>query len=208
MRHNSGRAGFGNLLGLAGRSGVGRLLAGGLTLALLTGWLSGLGQAQDKTQGAAKGKVTLQVASWEETQAKIAAHKGKIVVLDAWSTSCPPCMKEFPNLVKLHRKYPKDVACLSFSCDYAGIKNKPPEFYRERVQTFLEKQEATFENLLASIEAEEVFEKLKIASIPAVLVYGRDGKLVKCFNNDQAPTEEEGFTYADVNKLVEELLAK
>ncbi|MFM7159738.1 MAG: TlpA family protein disulfide reductase [Planctomycetaceae bacterium] len=208
MRHNSGRAGFGNLLGLAGRSGVGRLLAGGLTLALLTGWLTGLGQAQDKTQGAAKGKVTLQVASWEETQAKIAAHKGKIVVLDAWSTSCPPCMKEFPNLVKLHRKYPKDVACLSFSCDYAGIKNKPPEFYRERVQTFLEKQEATFENLLASIEAEEVFEKLKIASIPAVLVYGRDGKLVKCFNNDQAPTEEEGFTYADVNKLVEELLAK
>ena len=207
MRHNAGRAEVEvQGRGLSSGTGAGRLIAGGLVFALLTGWLAGLGRAQDKAAG--KGKVTLQIASWEETQAKVAAHKGKVVVLDAWSTSCPPCMKEFPNLVKLHRKYPKDVACLSLSCDYAGIKNKPPEFYRERVQTFLEKQEATFENLLASIEAEEVFEKLKIASIPAVLVYGRDGKLVKCFNNDQAPTEEEGFTYADVTMLVEELLAK
>jgi len=190
-----------------GRGPLGvRWIAGAIVATLATGWLAGLGQAQDKP--ATKGKVTLQIASWDEAMAKVAAHKGKIVVLDAWSTSCPPCMKEFPNLVKLHRKYPKDVACMSLSCDYAGIKNKPPEFYRERVITFLEKQEATFENLLASAEAEEVFEKLQVASIPAVLVYGRDGKLVKCFNNDDAPTDREGFTYEDVTQLVEKLLAK
>ncbi|MGE5194010.1 MAG: TlpA disulfide reductase family protein [Deltaproteobacteria bacterium] len=154
-----------------------------------------------------KVKVSLEVASWEQTQKLVAAHKGKIVVLDAWSTSCQPCMKEFPNLVKLHQKYGRTgVTCMSLSCDYQGIKNKPPEYYRERVVRFLEKQGAAFQNLLASDPAEELYEKMELASIPAVFVYGRDGKLVKRFDNEQAKTEEDNFTYDDVIKLVEELL--
>jgi thiol-disulfide isomerase/thioredoxin len=155
-----------------------------------------------------KAKVALETASWEETLKLVAAHKGKkIVVLDAWSTSCQTCMKEFPNLVKLHQKYgDKRVACMSLSCDYQGIKTKPPEFYRPRVITFLEKQGATFQNLLASEPAEDLYEKMELASIPAVFVFGLDGKLVKRFDNEQAKTDEDNFTYEDVNKLVEELL--
>lgn len=156
-----------------------------------------------------KPKVSLEVADWDQTLKAVAAHKGKIVVLDAWSTSCQPCMKEFPNLVKLHQKYTgKGVVCMALACDYQGIKNKPPEFYRERVVKFLEKQGAGFQNLLASVEAEELYAKMEIASIPAVFVFGRDGKLAKRFDNEQAKTEEDNFTYADVTKLVEELLAK
>jgi thiol-disulfide isomerase/thioredoxin len=155
-----------------------------------------------------KAKVALETATWEETLKLVAAHKGKkIVVLDAWSTSCQPCMKEFPNLVKLHEKYgDKRVACMSLSCDYQGIKSKPPEFYRPRVTAFLEKQGATFQNLLASEPADELYEKMELASIPAVFVFGLDGKLVKRFDNEQAKTEEDNFTYEDVNKLVEKLL--
>jgi thiol-disulfide isomerase/thioredoxin len=154
-----------------------------------------------------KPKVSVEIVSWEETQKLVAAHKGKVVVLDAWSTSCQPCMKEFPNLVKMHQKYGgKGVACMSLSCDYQGIKNKPPEYYRERVVRFLEKQGAGFQNLLASEPAEELYEKMELASIPAVFVFGRDGKLVKRFDNEQAKTEDDNFTYDDVNKLVEELL--
>jgi len=154
-----------------------------------------------------KPKVSLEIVSWEETQKLVAAHKGKIVVLDAWSTSCQPCMKEFPNLVKLHQKYAgKGVACMSLSCDYQGIKNKPPEFYRERVLKFLDKQGAGFQNLLATDPADELYDKMELASIPAVFVYGRDGKLAKRFDNEQAKTEDDNFTYADVTKLVEELL--
>jgi thiol-disulfide isomerase/thioredoxin len=180
------------------------LLAGGLLLAGLAGLLG-----MESSQADDKAKVTLEISDWDSVVDKIAAHKGKIVVLDAWSTSCPPCMKEFPNLVKMNARYGgKQVVCMSLSCDYAGIKNKPPEFYRERVMKFLEKEQATFENLMASDEAEIVFDKLKIASIPAVLVYGRDGKLAKCFNNDNATTDEEGFTYADVSRFVEDLLKK
>ena len=156
-----------------------------------------------------KSKVSLKIVDWDETLKLVAAHKGKVVVLDAWSTSCPPCMKEFPNLVKMHQKYRgKQVVCMSLSCDYAGIKNKPPEFYRPRVEKFLEKQDASFQNLLASVPSEELFEKMGISSIPAVYVFGPDGKLAKRFDNEQAKAEEDNFTYADINKLVEELVKK
>jgi thiol-disulfide isomerase/thioredoxin len=158
---------------------------------------------------APKAKVEVKIADWKQTQKMVAAHKGKIVVLDAWSTTCAPCVKEFPNLVALHKKYGgKDVVCMSMSCDYAGIKNKPPEFYRERVITFLEKQGATFENILSSVPSDELFEEMELASIPAVYVYGRDGKLVKRFDNEKAEKEEDNFTYEHVNKLVAELAAK
>lgn len=158
---------------------------------------------------APKAKVEVKIADWKQTQKMVAAHKGKIVVLDAWSTTCAPCVKEFPNLVLLHKKYGgKDVVCMSMSCDYAGIKNKPPEFYRERVLTFLEKQGATFENILSSVPSDELFEEMELASIPAVYVFGRDGKLVKRFDNEKAEKEEDNFTYEHVNKLVAELAAK
>ncbi|HLJ12566.1 MAG TPA: TlpA disulfide reductase family protein [Planctomycetaceae bacterium] len=165
-------------------------------------------KAADKTDAGAAGNVSVKIVDWEETLEIVASHKGKIVVLDAWSTSCQPCMKEFPNLVKLHKRYAdKGVVCMSLSCDYQGIKNKPPAFYRERVIKFLEKQGAVFQNLMSSVEAEELFEMMEVASIPAVFVFGRDGELHKRFDNEQAKTEEDNFTYADVNRLVDELLA-
>jgi hypothetical protein len=48
---------------------------------------------------------------------------------------------------------------------------------------------------------------MELASIPAVYVFGRDGKLAKRFDNEQAEKEEDAFTYADVIKLVDKLLA-
>lgn len=167
---------------------------------------SGKTEAADSDDKAGK-KVELKIATWKETEELIASHKGKVVVLDAWSTSCAPCVKEFPNLVKLHEKLAADVACISFSTDYAGIKKKPPEFYQERVLAFLKKQNATFDNILCSQASDDVYQELGIASIPAVFVYGRDGKLVKRFDNESLKPGEEEFTYADVNKLVDELLS-
>ncbi len=149
--------------------------------------------------------IKLHIFSWEETQKLIASKKGKIVVIDAWSTSCVPCIKEFPNLVALHKSQAADVACVSLNLDYIGLKAKPPEFYRDRVTKFLTKHEATFDNVLCSEEIESVCEKLGVPSIPAVLVYDRAGKLVKTFDNSEAENEDEGFTYKDVTEFIKTL---
>ena len=35
-------------------------------------------------------------------------NKGRVVVLDLWSTSCEPCVREFPHLVELQGKHGED----------------------------------------------------------------------------------------------------
>ncbi len=130
----------------------------------------------------AAAKVELKTASWEQALELVAKNKGKIVVLDLWSSSCPPCVKEFPGLVKLQKDYPQDVVCISFNCDYIGIGK--PEDDSEGVLKFLQEQKAAIHNLLSSDEDSKVFEKAKVLSLPVVQVFGRDGALNKQFDNE------------------------
>jgi thiol-disulfide isomerase/thioredoxin len=149
--------------------------------------------------------VELQILDFDGIQQLIASKNGKVVVVDAWSTSCPPCMKEFPKLVALHKKHkPEDLACISLSFDYEGIGT--PEATKPKVLDFLSSQGATFDNVLSSDESDALYRKLELASVPAVFVYDRDGKLVKRFDNENAASEAEGFTYEQVGELVEQLL--
>ena len=64
----------------------------------------------------------LVVASWDEVQQMVAAHEGKVVVLDLWSTWCIPCKKEFPHLVEIHEGFPADVACISVSLNQRAMR--------------------------------------------------------------------------------------
>ncbi len=156
---------------------------------------------------AADAQVTLKILDWDATETLIAEHKGKVVVVDMWSTSCAPCRKEFPHLVRLHKKYKNRVACVSVNCDYLGIQGEPPESDRDRVLEFLREKGATFDNVLSSVASDELFEKLEFASIPVVYVYGKDGTLKKRFDNEEGLYGDEGFTYQkDVIPFVEGLL--
>ena len=155
--------------------------------------------------------VTVEPGTWQDVQDLVVQSTGKIVVVDVWSTSCLPCIKELPQLGRLQRDHPDDVVCVSLSLDYIGIKSKPPESYRERVQKILEKCEVNVRNYLCTTDADIVFQDLDLPSIPAVYVYGTDGKLAQRFdgsllNEDSAG--EEPFTYeADIVPLVEQLMA-
>lgn len=146
--------------------------------------------------------VKVEILDWKETEALIASHKGKVVVLDMWSLSCEPCRREFPNLVKLHNTQAGKVACMSLSTDYAGIKSKPPKFYEPKVLEFLTEQKATFQNVLCSVDSETLFDQLALPSIPAVYVYDKEGKLAKRFDGEEVHYDTE------VLPLVEQLLAK
>lgn len=131
----------------------------------------------------------------------VAGHKGKVVVVDAWSTWCEPCVTEFPGLVALYKKYgPERVACVSLSFDYEG---GDLEEARSGVLAFLKQQGATFDNVLAT-NTDEMYEKLDFPSIPAVFVFDREGKLARLIDNSDPKTPN--FTYADVEELVASLL--
>lgn len=151
--------------------------------------------------GDGAGAVALQVLDFKGIEKLVASHRGKVVVMDAWSTSCPPCIKEFPNLVALHGKFGADrLACISLSFDYEGLDT--PEELMDPVLGFLKQQGATFDNVISSVEADELYKKFDLASIPAVFVYDRSGALRQRFD----PGAE--FTYEDVGKVVAELMAE
>lgn len=141
--------------------------------------------------------VKLELKSFDEFQALVASKKGKIVVVDAWSTYCDPCMKEFHGLVELHKRHgPDKLACISLCTNFTGKGNPADEL--EEPLTFLKSQNATFDNLFSTTGDNDLYKKLGIASIPAIFVYDRDGKLLKTFEREP--------TYAEVGKFVEPLV--
>lgn len=138
----------------------------------------------------AEDKVEIATVKIPDLKAAIAKHQGKIVVVDFWATFCIPCRKEFPNLVKLHNEQSSNVACISVTVD------DPDE--TEKALKFLKQQKAEFANYLLDEKAEVYQKEFGFAAVPCVLVYGKDGKLVKKFGDKE-------FTYKDVRKVIDEI---
>lgn len=44
-------------------------------------------------------------------------HKGKWIIINFWATWCPPCLKEIPDLIALHRDR-KDIVIIGVAIDY------------------------------------------------------------------------------------------
>jgi len=141
--------------------------------------------------------VQLSILSFDEIQNLIASKRGQVVVMDAWSTACPPCLKDFHNLVELHNEYEQDgLACVSLSFDYEGI-GKPQDVHG-RVLEFLRSQRAAFDNVMSNEESDVLYRKFKLNAVPAVFVYDRAGTLRERFENEGA--------YEKVRPLVAELV--
>jgi len=123
-------------------------------------------------------------------------------VVDVWADFCIPCKHEFPNLIRLHKKYAdQGLVCFSVTVD-------PPDGARvqEKALAFLEKMQASFPNFFLD-EREEVWQnRWDMNGPPCVFVFDRQGKRAAKFLN--GPTAANQFTYADVEKLVVELLER
>ena len=96
----------------------------------------------------------------------------------------------------MHKKHADDgLIAISVSVDDFEAKKT-----KDAVLKFLTKQNATFTNLILAEPADEWQKKLDLGGPPAVFVYGRDGKLVKKF--------DDGVSYEEVKKVVLPLLKK
>jgi thiol-disulfide isomerase/thioredoxin len=155
--------------------------------------------AQEKgAQGPAE--VALKTVNYQQLIEAVKAARGNVVVVDVWATYCVPCKREFPAFVKLHDKLGKDgVVCISVSVDEKDN--------REAALKYLKKQNATMANYWLDEKPEVWGAKWKVKAVPVVFVFDKDGKPARKFSNDIAdPKKPDGFTYEEVNKVVEELL--
>jgi len=151
-------------------------------------------------------RVTVRVADYEEIQAERSKHHGKVIVLDCWSTSCPPCVKEFPGLVNLKKTFGEKIVCLSLSFDYEGFGQ--PEDTIPTIEQFLNKVGAQkIINFVSREDADVLYKKMDLVSVPAIFIWDTQGNIAKKFDDDMA-TKELGrpFTYDDVTAVVSGLV--
>jgi len=143
--------------------------------------------------------VKLEKVKFDEFARRMVNKDAKFTVVDVWATWCGPCKENFHHAVEMHHKYKdKGLAVASLSFD------DPQEAKQVHdAQEFLAEKKAVMANYLLD-EAEGVGnEKLNINAIPAVFIFGSDGKEVKRFTMDD-PNKQ--FTYDEVEKTVVALL--
>lgn len=164
-----------------------------------------IGPGETDPDNDSEDNVGVNIRDWDEFEAWVTGQRGKVVVVDVWSTFCGPCLEEFPHFVELHNRLGDRVVCASLNLDYYGAGDSPAEI-QPRVLAFLTKQKATSTNFLSSTADEVVLDKLGFAALPVTLVYSQSGEL-KAFSNDDARFGPAGFSYEKhINPYVEQTL--
>ena len=115
--------------------------------------------------------------------------KDKIVIINWWSTTCSPCVKEIPELNKILEKYKldKDILFLAITSDK-----------KARVTTFLEKHEFKYNQGFINNETSKIFEGFQ----PQNIIINKNG-IIKLF---LAGYMEQ--THIIIEKTIEQLLSE
>jgi len=100
-------------------------------------------------------------------------YQGKVLLINTWATWCLPCKEEFPDLVRLARKYENsDVAIIGVSVDY-------PDEVNSKIIPFLSSQQANFPNFVQNFKRPEdlinLFNEKWRGAVPATFIYDKKG---------------------------------
>lgn len=139
-------------------------------LAALLLWAPSQAQEQAQAQAAVVAAPELALRTMGGAEDSLAAHRGKIVILNFWATWCVPCREEMPMLEKLRREYSaRGVEVIGASTDL-------PETQKQ-IAPFVKKLKLTFPIWLgATLQDMERF-GLGTA-LPATAVIDREGRIV------------------------------
>ncbi len=113
----------------------------------------------------------------------IEKRNDKYLLINVWATWCIPCREEFPDLVKLNKKYKKNFDFIGLSTDYKeDIKNK--------ILPFIEEKKVDFPIYVNGFKRDEdlinLLNKNWSGSLPATFIYDQSGKQVKTFEGKQS----------------------
>ena len=130
-------------------------------------------EARIKKQLVGKPAPELQVTDIQGNPVSLSNLKGKTVMLDFWTTWCPPCQNDSPAIEKLNQRYGgKDLMIIGISIDED----------RETVE-YLKKHPHGFPVVLSSENS--LPRPYQIGVLPTYLVIGADGTLISAEEGDQ-----------------------
>jgi thiol-disulfide isomerase/thioredoxin len=94
---------------------------------------------------------------------------GRVVVLDFWTSWCPPCRREFPELEKVYEKFRVRPGIAFYAVD--GDRNDTPE----KARRFF--REAGYRLPVAYDHGSKVYEAFSAPGFPTLVVIDRTGRL-------------------------------
>jgi thiol-disulfide isomerase/thioredoxin len=116
----------------------------------------------------------LQVTDIQGKAISLAELKGKTVLLDFWTTWCPPCQADAPSINKLNQKYgDKNLAIVGISVSEE----------REIVEKYLKKHLHSYPVVLSS--ENEMPRPYQIGVFPTYLIISPDGTLITAEEGDK-----------------------
>lgn len=156
--------------GAPAEAGAFALPAGLREVKELTRWNA----ARIRKQLAGKPAPELAVVDIAGKPLTLAAFKGRTVLLDFWTTWCPPCRADAPALDKLYRKYgERELMIVSVSVSEL----------RAVVEPFLKDHPHSFPIVLTT--ENEMPLPYQISTFPTYIVIGRDGAVTSAVEGDQ-----------------------
>jgi thiol-disulfide isomerase/thioredoxin len=111
-------------------------------------------------------------------QKMVAAHKGKVVLVDFWATWCKPCRAEMPELVKLDQKLrARGFELVTISAD-------EPEAQPAALKVLKENNVAGVTYLKKAADDDKFADAIDPkwgGALPGLFLYDRSGKKVRSF---------------------------
>jgi len=119
---------------------------------------------------------------------RVAADKGKIVVVNVFASWCPPCRDEIPRLVNIRWSLSEDqVVLLGVSVD------REPK----ALANYMSEMNMNYPVFLAT---GDFIQRLRVRAVPQILIYNRQGEQV--FSHQGLMDE------ADIRAAINEILAR
>jgi len=127
---------------------------------------------------------------FQEEGIEFEKYKNKIVILDIFTTWCPPCMAVFPHLVDIQKKYKKDVQFIGLLMEEGRRDSEILEFKKKHKLNYPitnSKENFTLVNTWGGV-----------SGYPTIIIFDKNGTYFNHFNG-AAPQE---MLEADIKKVL------
>jgi thiol-disulfide isomerase/thioredoxin len=120
------------------------------------------------------GKPDLQEIDDKQLAELIGSFKNeRAILINVWATWCAPCVKEFPDIVKLQKRYRENLQVVFISVDFPDAK--------DQVISFLHEQGVDWTTYLKRENDEKFINAVSqdwSGAIPVTLIIGKDGRVI------------------------------
>lgn len=109
----------------------------------------------------------LQAPGMDGKQQSLGRYEGRVILLDFWYTTCPPCIKEAPRLAELHKQHGDgDLQILGISPDNEAA-----------VREFTDRYDHDWPQVLEPYEG-PIHRDYRVLAYPAKFLIDRDGDIL------------------------------